>query len=366
MAPSRAPGGLVLGRIGGAPVVVNPTSAFLGLIIAGSWFPAVSSALGAYGIVTVMGVIVATVAGVAVSVLAHELAHGLTGTILGRRPVAYELHLLGGRTTFGSATGWRPWKDVLTSLAGPATNLALWALLGQIQDVLVPPVAPGVVLWALTWVNLALAIFNALPGLPLDGGHALAALIEQVTGRARLGQQVAAWGGLGVVALVLWHYVIGPLLLDGARPSTFSLMLVILVAWSIGATCVNVLGLGGGSRAAARLDLHDLARPVATCSAGTRLEEVRTMLAEAAVVLVVDGPDLLGLVDADGLQTLNDLDPRTATAAAVCTALPAQALTASASGQAAVDALKAARAVSRWLLLVEGGRVTGAVPTGAR
>ena len=58
MAPSRAPGGLVLGRIGGAPVVVNPTSAFLGLIIAGSWFPAVSSALGAYGIVTVMGVIV--------------------------------------------------------------------------------------------------------------------------------------------------------------------------------------------------------------------------------------------------------------------------------------------------------------------
>ena len=88
--------------------------------------------------------------GAAVSILAHELAHGAVGAALGRRFVLYELHLWGGRTTFGPATDWRPWKDALTCLAGPATNLALWALLGWTYRSLDLPLGISFTLWALT------------------------------------------------------------------------------------------------------------------------------------------------------------------------------------------------------------------------
>jgi len=190
MSSALATRGWVLGRIGAAPVVVSPTSLLLGLLIAGSWYPLVRSTLAFFGVGAVLVTVAGTVLGVGASILIHELAHGMAGTALGRRPVRYELYLWGGRTSFGPARSWAPWKDVITSLAGPAANLALWAvgrvLLGggAISSVLVLVAAS-----ALTWVNLALAIFNALPGLPLDGGHALAALVTQITGRPQAGQR---------------------------------------------------------------------------------------------------------------------------------------------------------------------------------
>ncbi|WP_167202218.1 site-2 protease family protein [Actinomyces respiraculi] len=374
MTPTQRPArtstqGWVLGTVGGAPIVVAPTSLLLGLLLAGSWLPTVRSYLGALGWVAVVGVVVLTVMGVAVSILLHELAHGLTGTLLGRRPVLYQLHLWGGRTTFGPATNWRPWKDMLTSLAGPVTNLVLWALCRGAFSVLslALPLGISFTLWALSWVNLALAVFNALPGLPLDGGHALAALVEQLSGRRRLGLQVAAWGGLGVVALIAWYWVLRPLLLVHRQPDAFDLMIVVLVAWPIASTCWTVLGLGGRNRAAARLDLRGLLQPVATVGATATVSRVRAVLSDGArLVLVSDGARLLGTIDAVGLDELGPLDEHVATAGQVCTALPARAVTTQVVGEQAAAALQAARSVSRWLLVVESGSVLGAVPTGAR
>lgn len=354
--------------LGGAPVVVAPTSLLLGLLIAGSWYPVVSSALTGYGITTVLGTVAATVIGVGISVMCHEFAHGVVGMLLGRRPVRYELYLWGGRTSFGPSSRWRPWKDALTSLAGPAANLALWAAGNSLLDRVDSP-PTYVAVWALTWVNLALGIFNALPGLPLDGGHALAALVEQVTGRRALGQRVAAVGGLAVVIGVVWRWILTPLL-AGTRPDSFSLILAVMVAWPIAITSWRVLGLGRGTRAAARLDLRALARPVAVASADTPLVTARAQLdAGAGLVLVTEGTRILGTLDGPALAELEHAGlPNAATVAVgqVCTVLPAAAVTTQMTGQPAADALARARTVSRWLILVENGRVSGAVPTGAR
>ena len=364
--PARS-GEWVLGRVGGAPVVVAPTSLLLGLLIAASWYPVVSSVLSPSGTFIVLGTVVGTVLGVAASILAHELAHGLSGTLLGRRPVRYELHLLGGRTSFGPTNAWAPWRDVVTSLAGPATNALIWAGTNRLLDSVVLPVPMWVAVWAISWVNLALAIFNALPGLPLDGGHALASLIAQVTGRRRLGEQVAAWGGLLVVAGMAWLWVLRPLVLDGQQPSTFNLILVIMVGWSIGSTCWGVLGLGRGTRAAAALDLRDLARPVAAVNTAMPVARVRELLESGtALVLVSQAGQVLGAIDAIDLDTLGLADETAATAGQVCTVVPAAAFSTQLTGQGAAAALKRARGVSRWLVLLEAGRLTGAVPTGAR
>ena len=60
------------------------------------------------------------------------------------------------------------------------------------------------------------------------------------------------------------------------------------------------------------------------------------------------------------------MDEQRATAGQVCLALPARAVTTATTGPEAARALKTARTVSRWLVLVEDGRMSGAVPTGAR
>ncbi len=373
MSASTSTGEWVIARIGGAPVVISPTSLLLGLLIAGSWYPLVSSALGAFGTTTVLVVVVATVLGVAASVLLHELAHGLAGTLMGRRPTRYELYLWGGRTSFGPAREWTAWKDLVTSLSGPTTNLLIWLIGTQVQDSARLSVPVAFTVWAVTLVNLALAVFNALPGLPLDGGYALAALVVQVTGNRRLGLKVAGWGGLIVVGGVVWWWILRPLLLEGRQPDAFNLILVVMVGWSIVASSWQVLELGGGARAASKLDLRELARPVHVVGPDTPLSQAREAFVDGtALVLVVDGAELVGTIDETSLKELGLEDAADSasvagvTAGQVCTVLPAAAVTTELTGQAAADAMKRAREVSRWLVLVDSGSLRGAVPTGAR
>ena len=373
MPASSSTGEWVIARIGGAPVVISPTSLLLGLLIAGSWYPLVSAALEAFGTMTVLLVVVTTVLGVAASVLLHELAHGLTGTLMGRRPTRYELYLWGGRTSFGPAREWTAWKDLATSLSGPATNLLIWLLGTLVQEFARLSVPVAFTVWAVTLVNLALAVFNALPGLPLDGGYALAALVVQVTGNRRLGLKAAGWGGLIVVGGVMWWWILRPLVLYGRQPGAFNLILVVMVGWSIVASSWQVLELGGGARAASKLDLRELARPLHVVGPETPVSQVREALAQgAALVLVTDGPELVGTIDETALQELGLSDAAGSTptlgvsARQICTVLPAAAVTTDLTGQAAADAMKRAREVSRWLVLVEAGSLAGAVPTGAR
>ena len=54
---------------------------------------------------------------------------------------------------------------------------------------------------ALAWANIIVGVFNLVPGLPLDGGRVLQALIWGVTHRRHLGIVVAAWV-VGVVATI--------------------------------------------------------------------------------------------------------------------------------------------------------------------
>jgi Zn-dependent protease len=90
---------------------------------------------------------------------------------------------------------------------------------------------------------------------------------------------------------------------------------------------------------------------------------------------VIDGTELVGAIDAASLDevglgdTAGTTDPTSVagvTAGQVCTVLPAAAVTTELTGQAAADAMKRAREVSRWLVLVDSGTLSGAVPTGAR
>lgn len=136
--------------------------------------------------------------------IAHELAHAVTARRFGIRVRGITLFLFGGIAQIdGEVPG--PAREFAVALVGPAVSVALgavfglgavWATGGHLS------VLEGV-LGTLALVNLAVAVFNLVPGLPLDGGRLLRAALWRVTGSHARATRVAAGGGV-VVAVALF------------------------------------------------------------------------------------------------------------------------------------------------------------------
>jgi Zn-dependent protease len=164
------------------------------------------------------------------SLLAHELAHALVARGYGMEVRRITFWMLGGVTDLG---GHSPTAraDALVALAGPLTSLSI-GLLTAVLAVWVG--TSGLLGAALVWlasVSVALAVFNLLPGAPLDGGRFLRALLwwrYQDRDRAAV---LAARAGkvLGYVLVVLgaldalaglaagwWLALVGWFILSGA------------------------------------------------------------------------------------------------------------------------------------------------------
>ncbi|MFM2173694.1 MAG: hypothetical protein RLZZ54_1621 [Cyanobacteriota bacterium] len=171
-----------------------------------------------------------------VSVLLHELGHSLVAIQQGVQVRSITLFLLGGVASVErecpTAMG-----SLMVAAAGPLVSLVLAALL-LASGHSVSHASPllGAMVNELGGLNLILALFNLLPGLPLDGGLILKALVWQWSGSQRKGIQVAtATGrflsllaiGLGVVLLLrgasvggLWLMLLGWFGLGAARNQT--------------------------------------------------------------------------------------------------------------------------------------------------
>jgi Zn-dependent protease len=131
-----------------------------------------------------------------VSVLLHELGHSLVALAQGVKVRSITLFLLGG-----VASVERECPTALGALwvacAGPAVSLLLAALLlasshgaSHLSPVL------GEMVSQLGLLNLVLGLFNLLPGLPLDGGLIVKAVVWQLSGSQRRGVEVANTCGL--------------------------------------------------------------------------------------------------------------------------------------------------------------------------
>jgi Zn-dependent protease len=116
-----------------------------------------------------------------VSVLVHELAHSLVARAQGIRVRGITLYLLGGLSTIESeATS--PGREALMAGAGPASSLVIGAACTAAALAMhSPSVARGVLIY-LGYINIALAVFNMLPGFPLDGSRVLRATLWAITG----------------------------------------------------------------------------------------------------------------------------------------------------------------------------------------
>ena len=159
-----------------------------------------------------------------VSLLLHELGHSLAARREGIKVSSITLHLIGGvaRMERESSTAMGSFR---VAAAGPAVSFLLAGLLLASQHSAdhVNPLLGNLVA-QLGVLNLALALFNLLPGLPLDGGLILKSLVWQFTGSQRRGIQVATATGrllsLTAIMVGVWWF-----LNSGGFPALWVVML---------------------------------------------------------------------------------------------------------------------------------------------
>jgi Zn-dependent protease len=96
-----------------------------------------------------------------------------------------------------------PGKELLVSAAGPLISLVLAAVGYALLAIAHPVGLPGLLIKQLVWANLLVGIFNLLPGLPLDGGRMLRAVVWKITGKPGSATVAAAWAGRVLAIAVL-------------------------------------------------------------------------------------------------------------------------------------------------------------------
>jgi Zn-dependent protease/CBS domain-containing protein len=164
------------------------------------------------------------------TLLAHEIAHAVTARHYGMRVQKITLWMLGGMTELdGDPPG--PRADAMVAASGPLTSLAAGAVCAALAWAVGGTTLVGASLTWLAAINVLLAVFNVLPGAPLDGGRLVRALIWKRTGnREQASRQAASAGrvlgfvliGVGLLELLagavegLWMALIGWFIVAGA------------------------------------------------------------------------------------------------------------------------------------------------------
>ncbi|PRZ42155.1 Zn-dependent protease [Antricoccus suffuscus] len=225
-----------IGRFLGAPIYVSASWLWFALIVI------VLYARILHGIEDSWPVAILFAAGLALlwglSVLLHELGHVAAARLMKSRVYKVEVGFLGGVTTT-STKDERPSEEFWVSIAGPAVSLALAApgviaafagstLSFGLRDSL------GVVAGTFTLSNLAVAVFNMLPGLPLDGGRVLVAMLWRGKGDQFAAARTAATVGQGIaivlllaIALLAVTGTFGP----GGTPLLIAMGIVAVMLW---------------------------------------------------------------------------------------------------------------------------------------
>ena len=230
------PNAWTLFRVEGVPVRLDRSWLLIAGFVAYLFYGRFQSTLPEAGIVVLAALAVGGAVLFFASILAHELGHALTSLDRDIPVLAITLFAMGG-VTESTQEARRARDEFVIVGIGPFISLVLAGAFGLLFTA-VQDIAPAAALTGyLAWTNLALALFNIVPGYPLDGGRLLRSILWGVTGKphkatrwaARVGQAFAGLlVALGLAAFVtqrgggldgLWEVFIGAFLFRGATAS---------------------------------------------------------------------------------------------------------------------------------------------------
>lgn len=198
-------GSFKLGQIAGIEIGVHYTWLFaFGLVawsLAEGYFPARYRGWGttAYWIVGIVAAL-----GLFLSVLIHELSHSFMALARGQAVQSITLFIFGGVSSLKEEAA-EARDEFLVSVVGPLSSFVLAALFWGAANLMPGRDSPlDAILGYLAFVNLAVGVFNLLPGFPLDGGRVLRSIVWATTGSLRRATQIASIVGQGIGFLMIF------------------------------------------------------------------------------------------------------------------------------------------------------------------
>ncbi|WP_427892949.1 M50 family metallopeptidase [Kribbella sp. GL6] len=281
------PGTWVLGRVRGIRLTMRftwlPVAMLLALgfaTIIGQQFPS----LGGWRYVAAFAFVVAFT----FSILVHELAHALMAMRFGIGVTEINLGFFAAGTHIEGERK-SPLEEFAVSVVGPVASLIVGGLAYFASRAFDEGVG-YVALWELGIANLIVGVTNLLPGLPLDGGWVLRAIVWKLTGNMHTGTVAAAWAGRALAILVL----AGPVIAEqiwGWQPSIIDFVIALLIGFFLWSGSTASLMQARLRRKLPALQVRTLARRAVAVHSGTPISEAVRIAgeAQAGAVVVIDG-----------------------------------------------------------------------------
>lgn len=342
----------------GAPVVLAPSWLLAAVVLTVLFAPTVRSRfpqLGGFTYVVALVFVVLLFA----SVLLHELAHGFVARSRGQRPREFVLTIWGGHTSFDGAAP-TPLTNALVGVAGPLANVVVAALAWAVAQAVPAASLSALLLYAAAFANAFVAVFNLIPGLPLDGGRVLEAIVWAVTRDQHRGTIVAGWAGRLVAVGVLAATLVLPLV-DGRSPDLVSVVWSALIGAFLWSGASAAISGGRSQRAVAGLSLDAVgSRAVPVAHTSTVAAARASAAAAGAHDIVLLSPDgrPAAYVDLAALAAVPAEVAGTTPVTAVAVPLPGGAVVdGSRSGRALLDELARAGGLSPVVVALVDGRV---------
>ncbi|WP_246143409.1 site-2 protease family protein [Actinacidiphila oryziradicis] len=290
-------GGFLMGRIFGVPVYVAPSWFLVAALITWVFGGQLDRVLPELGNLRYLVSLFFAIAFYA-SVLVHELAHTVAALRFDLPVRRIQLQFFGGVSEIEKESD-TPGREFVLAFVGPLLSLILAGIFYLGMQGVEPGTVPGVLLGGLMISNLIVAVFNLLPGLPLDGGRMLRAVVWKISGKPMTGTAAAAWTGRALaiavlVGLPLLSYAGG--LNDGSNQtsgfnSLTDALLAAILAAIIWTGAGNALRMARLREHLPGLQARTLTRRALPVSSDTPLSEAlrRANEAGARALVVVDG-----------------------------------------------------------------------------
>ncbi|MDQ1735567.1 MAG: hypothetical protein QOH56_1818 [Pseudonocardiales bacterium] len=360
---------LRLGSVLGVPVFVTPSWLLIAGFITISYSDFLRSRIAGLSAGGSYALSLAFAVALAASVLAHELGHTVVSRLVGLKVDRIVVFLLGGVSEI-DGEAQRPRDEFAIAAAGPFVSFLLAA--GCWVGSLGPSAqsSAAVMLALLAWSNLVIAVFNVLPGLPLDGGRLVQALVWMLGGSRSRGAVIAAWSGRVMAGLLALGVLVLGAVVDNGRPVTLSSLGATAMGFAVAAFlwfgATQTLRVEALGRRASALQLSRLIRPTIFLPSSTPISEAVRRAAEsrAAGIVVIDSSGRSrALVRESDITGLDPVQRPWATLADVSRPLePGLIMADTLSGEALLSAVRAVPA-SEYLVVGSDGISRGVIAT---
>lgn len=170
-------GAIRLGRLAGVNVVADSSAFLLALLFGGAVFIHLGRLLpdtspgdrGAYAVAA--GVLIIG------CIFLHEASHVVVALRRGMKVRSIRLNMFGGYSVMDGVPS--PRTEFLVSMAGPTTSVLIGLAALTYPYFVGTGSLSGATLWTVGIANVAIGLFNLLPGFPLDGGRAVRSVLAR-------------------------------------------------------------------------------------------------------------------------------------------------------------------------------------------